>query len=358
MQLFLITIAIFSLCTVSLLYLHPLAIRVNFVDVPCPRKSHNGHIPLVGGLSTMLGVWAIAIILPELLPSQLKYTLFASLLVLVGLIDDKLDIKASKRLIVIAAVSTWLVLGEGIALDYLGNLVGLGEIYLGGWSLLFTMSAVIGCVTAFNMVDGIDGLLGALAAVAIGSMGFLFLLAGQINIATFCFLFIVSMLPYVCFNLGLKVKSRFKVFMGDSGCFLVGFTVIWLLVCATQNVELVQHGRGAMNPVTALWVIAIPLMDMAFVILKRLAKKKSPFSADRTHIHHVLLNYGYTPKQILSRVTILSVFIAVLGVGFDLANVAESTSFYLFLVLFIGYCSLLTLLQVKTSQRVKPIQSL
>lgn len=348
MHLSIITLVIFLLSTISLVYLRPLAIRLNFVDVPNGRKSHNGHIPLVGGLSTLLGVWVIALTLPNSLPYQLEYTGLASFLVIVGLIDDRLDISALSRLVVIAGVSVWLVKGEGIAIDYLGNLLGSGEVYLGSWSLLFTVAAVIGCVTAFNMVDGIDGLLGALASVSIAALGVLFWLSDHVGISTFCYLFVVAMFPYICFNLGLKVKSKYKVFMGDSGSFLVGFTVIWLLVFATQKVELDGVSHPPMNAVTALWIIAIPLMDMALVMLRRVFNCKSPFNADRTHIHHVLIAYGLSSKVVLVTVFAASVIIATIGVWFDASGVEESTSFILFIVLFLIYCSIMLLIQFNT----------
>ncbi|MFB9213696.1 UDP-N-acetylglucosamine--undecaprenyl-phosphate N-acetylglucosaminephosphotransferase [Vibrio sinaloensis] len=350
MQLFITTIVIFALSTLSLIYLRPLAIRLNFVDVPMGRKSHNGHIPLVGGLSTLLGVWVIALAAPDSIPYQLEYTGLATFLVAVGLIDDKLDISAISRLIVIAAVSVWLVKGEGIALEYLGDIIGTGQINLGSWTLLFTIAAVIGCVTAFNMVDGIDGLLGALASVSIASLGILFWLSGHSDISTFCYLFVVAMLPYICCNLGLKVKSKYKVFMGDSGSFLVGFTIIWLLVFATQDVELDRFSTPPMKPVTALWIIAIPLMDMALVMLRRMLTGHSPFCADRTHIHHVLISFGMPAKVVLVTVFSFAFLIAMIGVLLDVSATPESTSFLLFLLLFCVYCSSLVLIQINTKE--------
>lgn len=341
---------VFATSFISLSILRPLAIRHNLVDVPCQRKSHNGHIPLVGGISTLLGVWMVELLLPDLIVFQLEYTSLATLLVFVGLIDDKLDISAMSRLVVIAAISAWLVLVEGVALSELGDLLGSGEVSLGFWALPFTMAAVIGCVTAFNMMDGIDGLLGALAAVAIASLGYMFWLAGHIKVSVFCALFIIAMLPYVFFNLGLKVRSNLKVFMGDAGSFLVGFTIIWMLVFATQDMPLLKQTTVSMNPVTALWVIALPLMDMTLVMFRRMLKGKSPFDADRTHIHHILIASGIPSKVVLFVVAVFATTIAILGIALDVYDVAESVSFQLFLVLFGSYCSLMYVIQSRASK--------
>ncbi|CDT39070.1 Undecaprenyl-phosphate N-acetylglucosaminyl 1-phosphate transferase [Vibrio coralliirubri] len=340
-------IIVFLSCLVSLRYLHPFAVRFNLVDSPNERKPHNGHVPLVGGLSTLLGIWLIQLLMPNLIPSQESYTLLVSFLVLIGLIDDKFDISAISRLVILSLVALWLVKKQDISLSYLGDFTGDGDIILGEWTTLFTVCAVIGCITAFNMVDGIDGLLGALASVSIGSLGVMFWNAGQHSIAQFCFMLIVSMLAYICFNLSIKVKSKHRVFMGDSGSFLVGFSILWLLVFSTQKMNSVENLNSVMRPVTALWIISIPLMDMVLVIIRRILNKKSPLKADKTHIHHIILSLGYTPKQALLRISLLSCLLASFGIFLEIEGVHDVHSFSLFIVAFLLYSTASLLLQAK-----------
>ncbi len=346
MSLILVSIIVFCASTAAIVYLRPLAIKANLVDIPNERKSHSGHVPLIGGMSTFIGIVLALFLSPEGPPQQYEYILVSFLLVLVGVIDDKLDISAVSRLVVIATLSVWLVEIEGISLNYLGDIFGVGSVYLSSWSLLFTSFAVIGCITAFNMIDGIDGLLGVLASVSIGSLGLLFWLSGDEGISQFCLLFVVSMLPYVCFNLGVKSCSKYKVFMGDSGSFLVGFTIIWLLVFATQHTESLHS--VSMKPVTALWIIAIPLMDMTRVMFRRLFNVESPFKADRTHIHHVLLAYGMSSQAVLCVIGFAAVVIAACGVFMELNQVRESTSLIAFLIIFFGYTFVVSMLSYKT----------
>lgn len=346
MQLLITIILILTISSLSLVYLRFIALKLNFVDMPCQRKSHNGHIPLVGGLSVLFSVCLLTYLSPELLPQQLDYLAISTLLVFVGLIDDKLDISAVSRLAVIATVSAWLVQVENVSLNYLGNLFEYGDIHLGSWSLLFTIVAFIACITSFNMIDGIDGLLGALASVTIASLAIIFWLAGYATISEFCLLFIISMLPYIWLNLCLNIKSKYKVFMGDSGSFLVGFTIIWLLVFATQHTESLPG--ASMKPVTALWIIAIPLMDMTRVMFRRLFNVESPFKADRTHIHHVLLAYGMSSQAVLCVIGFAAVVIAACGVFMELNQVRESTSLIAFLIIFFGYTFVVSMLSYKT----------
>ena len=105
------------------------------------------------------------------------------------------------------------------------------------------------------------------------------------------FALIVSILPYLMLNLGIPFGPKYKVFMGDAGSTLIGFTIIWILLLSTQ-------GKGhPMNPVTALWIIAIPLIDMVAIIYRRVRKGKSPFRPDRLHVHHLMVRAGLTSRQ-------------------------------------------------------------
>lgn len=345
-----------SVSTISLFFLRKWAIRLRLVDAPYGRKSHNGHVPLVGGLATLLGLLAVMLFNPASMAFHYhnNYMWYSCILVAVGLIDDKLDIKASYRLVILTILAIWLVKYDGIALSYLGDFWGGGDVYLDNSALLFTTFSLIGCVTAFNMVDGIDGLLGVLAACAMTSLGGLFLVAGQVELATLCLIFICSMLPYVVVNIGLNVKAKYKVFMGDAGSFLVGFTVIWLLVFATQPVNS-SLDTVAMRPVTALWIIAIPLMDMVLVMLKRAFKKTSQLKADRSHIHHVLMAFGFTPKQTLAIISLLAISSSAMAVIAEIYQVNESLMFSLFLQLFIGYSVVNMWLEKQTNRKAEHI---
>ena len=243
---------------------------------------------------------------------------------------------------------------DDIAMENLPNdEIGFKDTHV--WSMLynFQKDAVIGAINAFNMVDGIDGLLGVLASVSIGSLGLLFWMSGHTQVSQFCFLFITAMLPYVCFNLGLRMKSKYKVFMGDSGSFLVGFTVIWLLVFATQETS--NLPSSSMQPVTALWIIAIPLMDMALVMIRRLIKGQSPFKADRTHIHHILIAYGVSARMTLCAISFNSIVIAAVGIALELYGVNEATSLISFLILFAGYSMIVSLIRSKTTSDIEVI---
>lgn len=123
--------------------------------------------------------------------------------------------------------------------------------------------------------------------------------------------------------------------MGDAGSTLIGFTIIWLLISSTQV------DPHPINAVTALWIIAIPLMDMVAIMYRRLRKGMSPFSPDRQHIHHLIMRAGFTPRQAFVLITLAAAVLAAIGIiGENLSFVPEWVMLALFLLAFVmyGYC--------------------
>ena len=149
-----------------------------------------------------------------------------------------------------------------------------------------------------------------------------------------CFAMIAAILPYIMLNLG-GLGRRYKVFMGDAGSTLIGFTVIWILLETTQG----KH--HPISPVTALWIVAIPLMDMVAIMYRRLRKGMSPFSPDRQHINHLIMRAGFTSRQALVLITAAAALLAAIGVAAEYTRVVpEWVMLILFLLAFglYGYC--------------------
>ncbi|MFW1331741.1 undecaprenyl-phosphate alpha-N-acetylglucosaminyl 1-phosphate transferase, partial [Vibrio parahaemolyticus] len=191
------------------------------------------------------------------------------------------------RMGVQAVLSIIMMKVAGIELHSLGDMFGLGQISLGWLGTIVTIFAVIGAINAFNMVDGIDGLLGGLSIVTLGALAYLLQVDSQHGAAYLCIVIIIAMLPYIFMNLGILGRER-KVFMGDAGSMMIGFTVIWLLLGVSQT----GSAEPLMRPVTALWLIALPLMDMTAIMIRRVRRGDSPFKPDREHLHHIFQRLG------------------------------------------------------------------
>ncbi|MEE3652555.1 MULTISPECIES: UDP-N-acetylglucosamine--undecaprenyl-phosphate N-acetylglucosaminephosphotransferase [unclassified Brenneria] len=328
----LLTIFLFSL---GFLFLaRKVARKIGLVDRPNYRKRHRGLVPLVGGISVYAGICFTFLITDQYIPNFRLYLACAGVLVFVGALDDRFDISVKIRAIVQACVAVVMMAFAGLSLHNLGHIFGPWQMGLGPFGYLVTLFSVWAAINAFNMVDGIDGLLGGLSSVSFGAMGILLYLSGHVNLALWCFAMIAATLPYILLNLGVFGK-RYKVFMGDAGSTMIGFTAIWLLIQTTQGVH------HPINPVTALWIIAIPLIDMIAIMYRRLRKGMSPFSPDRQHIHHLMMRAGFTSRQAFVLITLAAALLAAIGVlGESLFFVPEWVMLALFLLTFLlyGYC--------------------
>ncbi|MDV6253346.1 UDP-N-acetylglucosamine--undecaprenyl-phosphate N-acetylglucosaminephosphotransferase [Vibrio sp. EA2] len=319
----------------TLFVMRKIAKRIGLVDKPNARKLHDGAIPLVGGISICLVLAQYLTFRPEALEYSWLYLLCIAVLTIIGAIDDKIDLSFKIRMGIQAALSIVMMKVAGIELHSLGNMFGFGDISLGWGGTLITILAVIGAINAFNMVDGIDGLLGGLSIVTFGALAFLLQVDSQHGLAYLCVVIITAMLPYIFMNLGILGRER-KVFMGDAGSMMIGFTVIWLLLGVSQS-----ESTSLMRPVTALWLIAVPLMDMAAIMIRRIRRGDSPFKPDREHLHHIFQRMGLGPRQTLVAICLIAAMYASFGIYGEATKIPEVTMFSLFLACFIIYSIIL-----------------
>ena len=289
--------------------LRPIAIYFNLVDIPTSRKRHVGHIPLIGGLSIYVGL-LVAILAAYPIHDKLFYLLAsASLILVAGLVDDLKQLGVWLRILIQAIACLIMINGADVYVESLGDLFGMGQIHLGQWGIPFTLFSVIGLVNAINMSDGIDGLTGSLALVAI--IGVFVFESISSNYRLFDFLLVMSsaLVPYLLIN--LSVFSNRKIFLGDAGSMFIGFILAWVFI------ELSQGGAAgsskAIEPVSVLWCVALPVIDTFVVIIKRLRAGRSPFHPDRSHFHHMLQDLGLGPRQTLFLMTFIALVLVALG---------------------------------------------
>ncbi|EDY3017310.1 UDP-N-acetylglucosamine--undecaprenyl-phosphate N-acetylglucosaminephosphotransferase [Salmonella enterica] len=327
-------ISIFLFTTIFIFLARKVAIKIGLVDKPNFRKRHQGVIPLVGGISVFAGICFMFGLSDYYIPHLSLYLICAGVLVFVGAMDDRFDISVKIRAVVQAVIAVVMMVIAKLHLGSLGYIFGPWELVLGPFGYFLTLFAVWAAINAFNMVDGIDGLLGGLSSVSFAAMGLILWFDGQTSLAMWCFAMIAAILPYIMLNLGI-LGRRYKVFMGDAGSTLIGFTVIWLLLETTQG------KTHSISPVTALWIIAIPLMDMVAIMYRRLLKGMSPFSPDRQHIHHLVMRAGFTSRQAFVLITLAAAILAGVGVTAEYSHfVPEWVMLVLFLLAFFlyGYC--------------------
>ncbi|MGP9670049.1 UDP-N-acetylglucosamine--undecaprenyl-phosphate N-acetylglucosaminephosphotransferase [Pseudoalteromonas sp. AOP31-A2-14] len=321
----------FFIAFAILFLMRKVARKVGLVDKPSGRKMHTGNIPLVGGVAICINIVNYIYTHPGMINHANLFMLCICALTIVGALDDRFDLSVKIRMGVQALISFAMIHYSGVHLHTLGDMFGFGNIELGYVGGIITIFAVIGCINAFNMVDGIDGLLGGLSIVTFASLGILLSLVGEQSLSYLCLLLVICMVPYIIMNLGLIGHKR-KVFMGDAGSMMIGFTVIWLLIGASQT-----PGNAMIRPVTALWLIAVPLMDMTAIMIRRVKQGKSPFKPDREHLHHICQRLGCSPTQTLILICLVASVFAGIGVIGEIFVIPEFLMFYSFLVVFTGY---------------------
>ena len=310
--------------------LKPIADKVGLLDTPNYRKHHQGAVPLIGGVAIFIGV-AITSLIFMTLSYQQKVLLGSSLIiVLLGVFDDLRDISVRFRLFIQASCTIFMCLSLNVTLSYLGNMFGFSELNIGVIGYLVAVIAVIGGINAYNMMDGIDGLAGSMALISLIALIILFASKGAIEYMHWTMVFAVAIIPYLFANLKLGWFKQ-KIFMGDAGSMLLGFVIVWLLILGTQQ------ETKYFRTVTALWIIAIPLMDMAAIMIRRIRKGNSPFKPDRNHLHHIFLRAGLNARQALAVIVAAAVLLTSIGIAGEFWQIPEWIMLVGFLSLFAGY---------------------
>jgi UDP-GlcNAc:undecaprenyl-phosphate GlcNAc-1-phosphate transferase len=302
--------------------------RLGIVDEPDARKHHQVTTCLTGGIAIFLTLLA-GISLFGIRPYSPSMLAVAVTLLSVGVFDDIRHVSATSRLLIQYAGGVALATLGGIALHGLGNLLGFGDIPLLFMSMPLTALAVVGLCNAYNMIDGIDGLAAATVALPLLALYSLALQAGHPR-ADFLLLMLIPLGVFLLFNLGPRNRWLPRVFLGDGGSVSLGFVVAASLIYFSQ-------GENALiRPVTALWLVALPLMDMLATMLRRARNGLELLQADRSHLHHTLMYMGFTARQTLLLMVFYAVLCAVAGLALE--ALPEYLSLLIYCLLFGAHC--------------------
>lgn len=274
--------------------LRPLAVRIGLTDHPGGRKQHDAPTAMHGGLCILIAMVFGAVLFRDLSSIAMVSFYFAGgLLLLIGVIDDRYDLDWKFRIgaQVLAAV-VMAVIG-GVSVQQLADVVGIPGLTLHWLAIPVTVFVVVGMINALNMCDGVDGLAGGQALVSILLFACFALYAGNIPTAERLMTAVGAIIGFLYWNMRRPGLPRAAVFLGDAGSMVLGFVIAWTAVRLSQN------PAHPVSPVLGPWTIALPLIDCVSLIFRRWRQGKSPFAADRDHLHHLLLDAGYTPTAIV-----------------------------------------------------------
>lgn len=276
----------------AMLVMPPLIKLINkfrLYDVPNLRKEHRLPVPTMGGIAVCAGMAVACGLWFPFSKDPFVISLFFGVSVLfgIGIMDDLRNLSAHYRLVIQLAVA-FLIAFSDVRITSFHGLFGLYEIPLVAQYTL-TMLAIAGITNAFNLIDGIDGLAGGLGFMSLITLGLFLTLSGDGNTALVAFALAGGLLGFLYYNF-----NPARIFMGDTGSLVLGFTVAVLCIRLIQvnadpNTHLLPHA-----PVFAFSIVLIPVFDLLRVFSLRLWQGKSPFHADKTHIHHLLTNNGWS----------------------------------------------------------------
>lgn len=299
--------------------------RKNLMDEPGLRSSHLRKIPNLGGIAIFYSIGVCAPIFAYELFDQYRF-LFASLVILlyIGVMDDIVVMRAYKKLIAQIIVSVIIVIGSDVRIRSLFGLFGIYELsyFL---SVVFSIITFIILINAFNLIDGIDGLAGSYSVLASALFGFTYFKLNEYHypLVILTLIIIGSTLGFLYYN--FSNYRMYKIFMGDTGSMLLGFLLAFTSICFIDifidrhQVDIPRyHLRSA--PVIAVAILILPIVDTLNVIIVRLARKTSPFEADKNHIHHKLLKLGLTHRRSTFYILIYYLFIVAVAYFFRLVN--------------------------------------
>ena len=263
--------------------------------------------------------------------TTLSMLICGALIIAIMTIDDLYTIRASLRLFFQSIIAITMIVLSGETVSNLGNLLGDGDIIMSKpLSIIFTVFCTVGIMNAFNMSDGLNGICASFGLIPLIFIGF----SGPVHYGTIILMGVL--LGFLAYNLGWLGKKR-RAFLGDSGSNSIGFAVAVLCIYYSQGYSASGY---IINPVTSLWLVAIPLLDCLGVIISRAIKGVMPFRPGRDHFHHKLLDLGFSPKQILLIFIFLSITLC--SVGFILESIyadKEYISFGLFIIFSIIFYS-------------------
>lgn len=330
--------AVFSLVTAAAFVVALIgpARRAGLVDHPVGRKAHEVPTVLVGGLAIFLSM-LLTQFLAGLLLDQSASLLIALLVVVgIGLADDAHEIGYRSKFFAQLIAGLVIVSGTSIHVMHLGNIFGVGDFSLDKWSYLITVIAIIGLMNAINMIDGLDGLAGTQVLVPSAFFALAAANAGDVRMELELLILCGAIAGFLVFNLRSPWLKRALVFLGDTGGLLLGLLLAW------YSIRLAGGETAPLRPITAVWILAVPLLDMGAVMFLRMRQRKSPFQPDRQHLHYILLDAGFSVSQVVFLMGAMAVACSMLALICEAYRVPEFLMFGAFLGLLLVYWKLLS----------------
>ncbi|WP_062199970.1 glycosyltransferase family 4 protein [Massilibacterium senegalense] len=297
-----------------------LAIKIGAVDKPNDRKVHQGVMPRLGGLAIFLAVAVGVIYFQPISPFFLPIMLGAFIIIVTGILDDLFELSPKLKLIGQIVAASVVILG-GIKVEFI-NLPFDGRLELGLFTIPLTLLWIIGVTNAINLIDGLDGLSAGVSSIVLATIATMAYVNGNFFVLGLSMIMLGASLGFLIFNF-----HPAKIFMGDTGSLFLGFMLSVLSLLGFKNITLFSLLVPAM-------ILAVPISDTLFAIIRRAVNRKPLSAPDKSHLHHCLLRLGYSHRQTVLMIYAMSAFFSLCAILFSQTTLWVSVAIIL-IVLFI-----------------------
>lgn len=325
------------------------AAKKNLVDVPDDRTSHDAPTPSLGGIGIFAGViFSIVLWTPFDVFGDLQYILCAFIIIfLIGAKDDILPTSPWKKLMGELLAAGILVYKSNVKISSLYGIFGIYSLP-DMVAIPFSIFVILVIVNAFNLIDGINGLSAGVSLLISSVLGTWFYLTGFVELAVVAFSLVGSLVAFLNYNV-----TPARIFMGDTGSLLLG------LICSILAIKFIELQDEVLNtgyeviaaPAVAIGILILPLFDIFRVFLTRILAGRSPLQADRTHIHHYLIDVGLSHMQ--ATILLVVVNVVFIFIVFQFNHIGSLR--LILLVLGLATLGTLLLLRIRRSTQSKSI---
>ena len=299
------------------------AYKVGAIDVPKDaRRMHKTPIPRLGGLAIFIGFMVSILLFVEITAEMRSILLGAVIIVVLGVVDDIMALPALLKFVV-QIVAALIPATHGVVIQAFSNPNVFSDNpywVLGNLSVPLTVLWIVAITNAVNLIDGLDGLANGVSAISATTVLVIALIGGQFQVAVVMAALVGACVGFMPYNM-----NPAKMFMGDTGATFLGY------ILATMSIQGLFKFYAIISFAVPFLILGLPIFDTAFAFIRRIAHGQSPMHADRSHIHHRLIDMGLNQKQAVATLYVIS---AILGLSaVVLTTSGEGRAMLLFLVL-------------------------
>ncbi len=306
-KIFLMVFTTFLFVAFLIPFIKKVALHIGAVDIPNERKVHKKLMPRLGGLGIFLGFLLGYMIYGS--PSSIMNSILIGsfIIVLTGVVDDIKPLKASTKFIGQITAACIVVFYGNILLKDI-SAFGL-YIDFGILSYVITIFFILGCINCMNLIDGLDGLAGGISSIYFLTIGVICTIQGKLGLDfVLTYIMLGSTLGFLVHNF-----NPASIFMGDSGSMFLGFIISVIALLGFKNVTM-------SSLIIPLLILAIPILDTIFAIIRRLIKGESVSSPDKFHIHHQLLNRNFNQRSTVLIIYLINILFAFASIVYVLKD--------------------------------------